>query len=354
MSVSKTVLVHEWVTGGGLAGAALPASWAAEGSAMRRAIAADFAGVPGVRVVMTLDARLGPEPGPWTVVPAGPGFEPELLARIAGDADYTVLVAPETGGVLADRTRLLERAGARLLGSTVEAVELAGDKLALAARLRACGVVTPESVRVNPAAGLPRAFLYPAVLKPIDGAGAVDTFLIDEPDALPPEAMGMTDALLQPWVPGTAMSASVLVGPAGRVEIVAAGRQRMNRIGPRFVYSGGTMPVPIGIAGPAVLRAIDSVAGLRGFVGVDFLLDHERQTATIVEINPRPTTSLVGLARLLPSGRLARAWIAAAHGTMESFDPPGELARFVNSRGLLTFEADGAVHDHPASVGVHA
>ena len=30
------VLVHEWVTGGGLAGKPLPASWEREGSAMRR------------------------------------------------------------------------------------------------------------------------------------------------------------------------------------------------------------------------------------------------------------------------------------------------------------------------------
>ena len=39
----QTILVYEWVTGGGLAGSPLPGSWAAEGRAMRRAIAADFA-----------------------------------------------------------------------------------------------------------------------------------------------------------------------------------------------------------------------------------------------------------------------------------------------------------------------
>src|SRR4051794_3302211 len=70
-----TVLVHEWVTGGGLAGSALPASWAAEGRAMRLAIARDFAGVPGVDVVMTRDARLPPDTGPWKVVAIGPGGE---------------------------------------------------------------------------------------------------------------------------------------------------------------------------------------------------------------------------------------------------------------------------------------
>ncbi len=66
---SLTILVHEWVTGGGLAGSALPPSWAKRDRAMRRAIAADFAatsGPPVVRVIVTLDSRLPADPGPWT------------------------------------------------------------------------------------------------------------------------------------------------------------------------------------------------------------------------------------------------------------------------------------------------
>src|SRR4051794_31876420 len=70
------VLVHEFVTGGGLAGQALPPSWAAEGAAMRRAIVADFAAVPGVRVVMTLDDRLPDEAAPGVrVTRVRPGEE---------------------------------------------------------------------------------------------------------------------------------------------------------------------------------------------------------------------------------------------------------------------------------------
>src|SRR3954452_11321943 len=91
-----TILISEYVTGGGLAGSPLPASWAAEGRAMRRAVARDFASLPGVRVVVTLDERQPDDPGPWTVVRVGPGEEPARFATLAARADFTALIAPES------------------------------------------------------------------------------------------------------------------------------------------------------------------------------------------------------------------------------------------------------------------
>ena len=41
-----------------------------------------------------------------------------MLEYLATESDYTVLIAPETGGVLADRTRTIERLGTIGLGST--------------------------------------------------------------------------------------------------------------------------------------------------------------------------------------------------------------------------------------------
>src|SRR4051812_19179011 len=106
---TTTILVHEWVTGGGLAGLPLPTSWAAEGDAMRRAVPGGLARLPGVRVVVTRDERFlaspGPEggPDPWSTVGIGAGQEEQAFARLAARADYTVLIAPETGGILAYR-----------------------------------------------------------------------------------------------------------------------------------------------------------------------------------------------------------------------------------------------------------
>src|SRR3954454_13983279 len=131
-----TVFVHEFVTGGGLSGEELPPSWAAEGRAMRRALAEDFSLLPGVRVVMTLDSRLPDEPGPWSAVRVGPGEEPDLFASLASESEYTLCVAPETGGIREARARAISRVGGRSLGCGPEAIALCADKLRLSELLR--------------------------------------------------------------------------------------------------------------------------------------------------------------------------------------------------------------------------
>jgi predicted ATP-grasp superfamily ATP-dependent carboligase len=336
------VLVHEWVTGGGLAGMPLPASWERQGSAMRRAIARDFAGLPSseIKVVMTLDARLPEEPGPWDSERIAPGEHGLKLHEFACAADFTVLVAPETSGVLARLTRDLEQAGARVLGSCAQAVDLAGDKVSLAAHLRSRGIDTPPSVAVVPSEKLPEFARYPAVLKPIDGAGSMNTFYLDGPD-LPEAARRMPLAVLQPFVSGEPMSASFLVSPDGRAWLIGLGRQRIEIQSGRFEYQGGEIPAFCPDAVHQVRRVLSTMEGLRGFVGIDFIWDRERRHASIIEINPRPTTSLVGLCRLLPAGRLARAWL-------EAFRPQGRddellesLFGLVHSHEPVVFDADG-------------
>ena len=55
-----------------------------------------------------------------------------------------------------------------------------------------------------------------------------------------------------------------------RAWLIGIGRQRTAIRGGRFAYQGGLIPVPCGQAEPLLRRAVESVAGLRGFVGVDF------------------------------------------------------------------------------------
>ncbi len=279
---------------------------------MRQSVARDFAavGVPQIRVVVTLGAGEPDDPGPWTVVRIPyPGGEDGLidLARLA---DYTVLIAPETTGILARLARKLEQAGARSLGCSAEAIELAGDKWRLTQRFRERGIPTPESHLIRAGGAIPSDAPFPAVLKPIDGAGSVDTYFLSEPGCLKDLRGVNFDAVLQPFCTGVPMSASFLVPGEGTPRLIATGRQRMKVEDGRFQYLGGVIPSSCPAALPVLHSALSVVPGLAGFVGVDFVWDAERRSATVLEINPRVTTSHVGLTRHLAPGRLARAWLA--------------------------------------------
>ena len=302
-----TIFIHEFVTGGGLAGSDLPASWASEGRAMRRALVDDFASLEGVSVVMTLDARLADEPGPAQIIRVGPNEEAKVFERLASECDHTLCIAPETDGILTERARMIERVGGRSLGGRPEAIALFSDKLRTAQYLQELSVETPISIRVVPCQGLPSDHPYPAVLKPIDGAGSMDTYFVESPDRLPDAALAMPEALLQPFVPGRAMSAAYLVSSEGVPWLVGLAEQDVAILRGRFVYRGGKVPA-------RVEKALDFPASmlktLRGWVGVDFVWNESLGRAIVLEINPRLTTSYVGWREVAPArGFLASHWL---------------------------------------------
>jgi tyramine---L-glutamate ligase len=308
---------------------------------MRRTLAAQFAAVDGLRVIATLDERLCEPSAVWCNVKVGPGEELSTLSRLAAEARWTLIIAPETGTILQNRTEAVERAGARLLGSNPDAIALAADKGRTGLHLEARGIPAPASLVVEPAAGLPADAPYPAVLKPIDGAGAMNTFFVAGPGDLPPAARAMGEALLQPFLPGAPMSASFLVDVGGRPWLLGVGRQRIVCRGGAFGYRGGILPVPPPPGFEVVEAAVASVPGLRGFVGVDFIWEESGGCVWVLEVNPRPTTSCVGLCALLPPGLLARGWLEAMEGRTDGL--LRWLAPRVASAPPVCFDASGNV-----------
>jgi predicted ATP-grasp superfamily ATP-dependent carboligase len=180
----------------------------------------------------------------------------------------------------------------------------------------------------------------------VDGAGSVDTYFLDGPGDLPERALRMPQALLQPFVPGEPMSCCFLVSPEGRAWPIGVGKQRVEIRGGRFEYLGGEIPARCPDAVHQIGLALNTIEGLGGFVGIDFIWDEKRRRATILEINPRPTTSLVGLCRLLPAGRLAQAWLQVFQPTERDDELLGRLYELVQSREPVIFDADGEFADH--------
>src|SRR5690242_5542718 len=92
----------------------LAASLIAEGRAMLSAVAEDFARVDGIDVVTLLGEGCTAEIG-VSYQRAGT-CEADAFRELAAAADYTLVIAPEFDGLLAERCRWVLDAGGRLLG----------------------------------------------------------------------------------------------------------------------------------------------------------------------------------------------------------------------------------------------
>lgn len=214
--------------------------------------------------------------------------------------DRAIVIAPETDGVLLE---LMPKYGDRVIGPSGAAVSLTSDKLALAEHWRSHGVRTPATTD----RATTRCEAFPVVWKPRDGCGSTATFLLkDAFDLARAEAMRNTEhggpMILQEFVPGRAASVAFLCGPAGCFPLEPAFQLLSHD--DRFHYTGGEVPIPTDLAERAVrlaTQAVSCVDGLQGYVGVDLVLgdaaDGSRDYA--IEINPRLTTSYVGLRAVL-------------------------------------------------------
>src|SRR5207237_10692235 len=115
--------------------------------------------------------------------------------------------------------------------------------------------------------------------------------------------------------PGRPSGVPFLTGPQ-RTGTLCPAEQILSEDGP-FRYLGGRLPLPPELARRAAdvaRRAVDAVAGLAGYVGVDVVLGDAADGSRdcVIEINPRLTTSYVGL-RTMTDGNLM-GWLLAVAG----------------------------------------
>jgi predicted ATP-grasp superfamily ATP-dependent carboligase len=312
------VFVYEHLCGGGMTAA--PASLRAEGRAMLAAVVQDFAHVDGVEVLTLLDEK-GDFPGrPETLCRRAPAGEEAVIFReLARWADFTLVIAPELDDTLGTRCDWVLEAAGRLLGPGPEVARLAADKWQLAQLLQERRVPVPRTFRME--SSLPPDE-YPLVLKPRHGAGSQATFLVGHPAELALASLQARievcrdDLLLQSFIPGRPASVALLIGTADRLPLAPA-QQHVSADG-RFRYQGGILPLPANLAQRAVdlsNRAVAAIPGLFGYVGVDLVLGAAADGSQdrVIEVNPRLTTSYVGL-RQLTETNLAGALLRLAIG----------------------------------------
>ena len=333
------IFLYEFVTGGGLffeesLAASDADSLAGEGRAMLLALAEDFLAIDGVSVTVLQDLRV------WSKQQSSPSFYRSMATghlnlitvdtpsaarrfwmRAAQAADYTIVIAPEINGHLLRIVDELEAASVSLLSPPATFVQIAADKLACCQRLQQHDCATIETSLIDLA--LAERWLADGrriVTKPRFGAGSQGIQITDDL-ANVGRFVANDQFVMQPLESGQAVSVAAIC--SGReTQLLPACRQHL---GPRdglsggtFQYQGGSLPLDDCLnrrAHSLARKAITAMPPTIGYCGLDLLLGDRTDAAEdkVVEINPRLTTSYVGL-RAACVGNLALAMLQAAQG----------------------------------------
>lgn len=264
---------------------------------MRDAILHDLVALPDITVVMTHDTRVPVEP-PVGWVAAEREIWPQWDTLMSG-CTAAWIIAPETGGVLARLTHMAEQHGVAVLSASTETIALGENKWRMYHALTQAHIATIPTY-LSPEALIQDEPHGPWVMKPVDGAGCEHTWCFDQPAPLEAQAKNLSygvssEFIFQPWRSGIPASLSMVCGH-GQALLLSANQQQIAVNQNRIQYSGSVVN---GLAQHWTLfeqlaqRLIAAFPFLHGYLGVDVLLHDD--ALTVVEINPRATTSYVGL-----------------------------------------------------------
>ncbi|OPY38293.1 MAG: argininosuccinate lyase [Methanoregula sp. PtaU1.Bin051] len=273
-------------------------------------------GAAMLAVLHTSFERCGHE----VVIPGTGDFGAEI-SRLAPACDCGLVIAPDH--LLAKYTMVLEQYTDNIGCGSMSAA-ICANKIKTAGVLRRHDIPVPGDA----AAGL-------RVVKPIAGCGALGVRLTDEPAG--------NDEFSQQYIEGEHLSVSLIcnriVGEAclnfsGKPPVVLAlNRQFLSRDNDgKFRYEGGETPIdhPREREIKKVATNTVNVLGCQGYCGVDVVVGDR---IYVVDVNPRITTSIVGIAACMQE-EIADILIAASHG-----DAPAA----VHLSGRVRFNAKGKV-----------
>jgi predicted ATP-grasp superfamily ATP-dependent carboligase len=341
MPVPSSLLVYEYFTGGGYPPGDLPSGLAAEAAGMLWAILADLRDWGEVRTITALDPRFETcIPGlDRTTLPAdevvsvSPGSHHPTFLSLMNRCDAAIIIAPETDGILANLSSRVESAGIPLVGSSPSATLLAGNKETCNRILGKANLPVPEthSIEFDCAEATIKESDFPVVAKPLDGIGCEGVCLVAGPEDIP-EALARIRSitthgkmLLQAYQQGIHASVSLIIAENGCLPLSL--NRQLIRPGKPFVYFGSEVPFEHEKKREAMelaCQAAKQIPGLRGYVGVDIVIKED--TIQLIEINPRLTTSYVGLRQVARTNPARMIYEACVHAALpDRFSMKGQV-----------------------------
>jgi len=227
------------------------------------------------------------------------------------DVDAVLIIAPESEDVLYNLTLMAEQSDSYLLGCSSISVQTASSKL------RTADLLSKNKIPCIKTSSLEDKSTPESqngwVIKPDDGVGAEDCYFCADIKALDrlKESICTENFVIQEYVPGIPASLSMICYQ-GKAQLLACNKQEFS-----FDKGKGKLKglVVNGLLDQwAVFDTIvQDIAGadkeLWGYIGVDLIVTETGPV--VVEINPRMTTSYVGLRESLalnPAELIVSIW----------------------------------------------
>lgn len=286
------ILVFEYITGGGFNRQALPDFLAGEGSLMLNALLDNLVRFNNLDITVMLDERLNDSVGKTGIntVIIGPEHDTnEEFARLVQQCDLVWPIAPEFDGILQNLCQRVESSGKILLTSPAIAVAIAGNKF------RTYELLNRHHIAVVPTRMFDDDYcLGEWMVKPVDGVGCADSHVISSRQDFDRMAARKGEYIIQPHLQGATTSLSCLF-KQGRGWLVCVNLQRFELTNRQYHLTDIVInhhPDP-GRYQQLVDQIAQALPELWGYVGIDLI---ETATQTwVLEINPRLTTSFVGI-----------------------------------------------------------
>lgn len=252
--------------------------------------------------------------------------------------DACFLIAPEEDFILYKLTELIEKKDVKIIGSSSEAVLLCSDKFSMYEALKdSVNIIETEKVFFDEIDNYDSPFNCKKVIKPADGVSCSGVNIVGSLSELKEAARSMQTSLpyfiVQDFIEGVSASVSLLSNGEEAIPL-SLNLQNIEFKDNNINYGGGEVPFEHnrGLEAKKVAKkAVESINGLKGYVGVDVILG---DTVHVVEINSRLTTPYVALKDILDFN-LGEAIFDSVFGIFPSkIDLNGKVSFYKENKNL--------------------
>ena len=233
----------------------------------------------------------------------------DWLRDNATNFSKAIFIAAENDNNLYNITRILEENDVKIYNSSSDACLIASDKFEMHEKWQAEDPLTPLKL----------------IIKPLVGVDCEDIVIIEKIEDLTLDLDKIfkpgSRVIVQEFVDGTDISIS-LISDGEKAIPLSLNEQFVSLKDDKGTYIGGKLPFESKYADEAfeiATKAVEAIDGLKGFVGVDLIINADEKdiySVYLLEINSRFTTPYIGL-KQVASINIGKSIIGLIDGNMD-------------------------------------